>query len=120
MFWPRGVRCCGPCLKVHAVKPLEEELKHVPLEGYEIWHNTNKVKVDIGYLTKEIKEHIKEDNDYISIIKADRCKTIEEKLDGMCQEVDENGNVEFNREVLNRCNSLKNSINLSRPFNEKC
>ncbi|CAG8444442.1 9559_t:CDS:2 [Gigaspora rosea] len=158
IFWPRGVRCCGPCLKVHAVnqnelkeiyfrpniiielipfasafnhqenkyyfldliRPLEEELTHIPLEDYEIWHETNKVKVDVGYLTKEIRQRIKEDGDYTSTIKADRRKAIEEKLDGMCQEVDENGNVKFNCEVLNRCDSLKNSINLARPFNENC
>ncbi|CAG8833528.1 21574_t:CDS:1, partial [Gigaspora margarita] len=99
---------------------LEQELKNVPLKDYEIWYEINKAQVDIGSIMKEVKEHIKEDQDYILSIKADRCKTTEKKLDDMCQEVDENGNIKFYREVLNQCNSFKNSLNLFRPFNEKC
>ncbi|RIB22921.1 hypothetical protein C2G38_2172670 [Gigaspora rosea] len=46
---------------------------------------------------KKLRNVLKEDSDYISSTKADRCKAIEKKLDNMCQEVDENV-VKFNRE----------------------
>ncbi|KAF0340959.1 f-box domain contaning protein [Gigaspora margarita] len=132
IFWPRGIRCCGPCLKVHAIEhnqlgetyyrtniiiqlipfatsnkhqdhqyyfrdqimELEQEIKNVRLEDYEIWRERNKV--------------------------ADRRKIIEEKLDAMCQEIDENGNVKFHREIINQCKSFNNSLNISRPFTERC
>ncbi|KAF0554347.1 hypothetical protein F8M41_019424 [Gigaspora margarita] len=86
---------------------LEQELKNVPLKDYEIWREMNKAQVDIGSIMKEVKERIKEDQDYILSIKADRRKTTEEKLDDMCQEVDENENVKFHREVLNQYSSSK-------------
>ncbi|CAG8541564.1 24186_t:CDS:2 [Gigaspora rosea] len=101
------------------IRTLEQELKNVPLKDYKIWHDTNKVQVDVGSIIKEVKECIKEDSDYISSIKADRHKAIEEKFDDMYQKVDENA-IKFNCEVLNQCNSFKNSVNLLRPFNKKC
>ncbi|CAG8685005.1 12401_t:CDS:2 [Gigaspora margarita] len=91
IFWPCVIRYCGPCLKVHAIDiitqlipfatankhqdhqyyfydqiiELEQEIKNVPLEDFEIWCERNKVEVDIDSITKEIKKHIQEDQDYI-------------------------------------------------------
>ncbi|KAF0562003.1 hypothetical protein F8M41_014594 [Gigaspora margarita] len=102
------------------IMKLEQEIKNIPLEDYKIWRERNKVEVDIDSIMKKVKEYIQEDQDYVLSIKADRHKIIEEKLDAMCQEIDENRNVKFHHEIINQCNSFNNSLNIFRPFNKKC
>ncbi|CAG8552034.1 23275_t:CDS:2 [Dentiscutata erythropus] len=70
-------------------------------------------------LQREIAERRREDVLSRENQRSQRIQGISEKLDLMCEEIDENGLVKYQRYLLERCPSLCKCYTYERPFSER-
>ncbi|CAG8595435.1 2531_t:CDS:2, partial [Acaulospora morrowiae] len=115
--WDTIVDAAGPFRWVEQVLRKHDEYKKVPEEDRESWVEEQRKRV--RKISNEYIKRIGEDVDSRQHTKSVRAKDINEKISLMLNERDDEGNLMYEREILEGCVSLKKAYRWTTTFTER-